>query len=133
FTITGQQMYFPYRDLQDTIMMVERMEAFGRPVQLTEIGVSSGPSKQSVLDGSLGLPTEPYVWHRPWDEELQADWMEGVYTLAYSTPWIQAANWFGFVARPSWLPHGGLVRDAQGEPKAIFPRMKALQQAWRAA
>ena len=133
FTITGQQMYFPYRDLQDTILMIERMEDFGRPVQLTEVGVTSGPSKQTVLDGSLGVPTEPYVWHRPWDEELQADWMEGVYTLAYSKPWIEAANWYDFVDGPSWLPNGGLVRDAQGEPKAIFHRLKALQEAWRAA
>src|SRR5690606_13315015 len=112
FTITGQQMYFPYRHLQDTITMVERMEAFGRPVQLTKIGVSYGPSKQSVLDGWLCLPTEQYVWDRPWDEELQADWMEGVYTLAYSKPWIEAANWYDFVDGPSWLPNGGLVRDA---------------------
>src|SRR5690606_1596807 len=113
FTITGQQMYFPYRDLQDTIMMVERMEAFGRPVQLTEVGTSSYPSQQTVLDGSLGVPTEPHVWHRPWDEELQADWMEGVYTLAYSKPWIEAANWYDFVDGSSWIKNGGFVRDAQ--------------------
>ena len=56
FTITGQQMYFPYRDLQDTIILIERLEKFGRPVQLTEIGASSGPTKDSINTGQLGMP-----------------------------------------------------------------------------
>jgi GH35 family endo-1,4-beta-xylanase len=133
FTITGQQMYFPYRDLQDIVVLLERYESFGRPVQLTEVGVTSGPSRQTVLDGSLGLPTEPHPWHRPWDEDLQADWMEGVYTLAYSKPWIEAANWYDFVDGPSWIDNGGFVRDVQGDRKPIFHRLKALQEEWRAA
>ena len=130
FTITGQQMYFPYRDLQDTIVLIERFEQFGRPVQLTEVGASSGPSRRSVLDGSLDFPTEPYIWHRPWDEELQADWLEGLYTLAYSKPWIEACNWYDFLDGVSWLPNGGLVRDAQGEPKPAFHRLLKLKQEW---
>ena len=71
FTITGQQMYFPYRDLSDTILLIERFEEFGRPVQLTEVGTSSGPTKDSINSGQLDLPTEPYIWHRQWDQELQ--------------------------------------------------------------
>ena len=129
FTITGQQMYFPYRDLQDIVVLLERYEAFGRPVQLTEVGVTSGPSRETVLDGSLGLPTEPYAWHRPWDEDLQADWLEGVYTLAYSKPWVEAANWYDFLDGPSWIKNGGLVRPP-GEPKAAFHRLRALQEEW---
>ncbi len=130
FTITGQQMYYPYRDLQDIVMLVERFEGFGRPVQLTEVGASSGPSRRSVDDGSLDFPTEPYPWHRPWDEELQADWMEGLYTLAYSKPWMEAVNWYDFLDGQAWIKNGGLVRDAQGERKPVFHRLKALQEGW---
>ncbi len=132
FTITGQQMYFPYRDLQDIVVLLERYQAFGRPVQITEAGATSGPSRQTVLDGTLGLPAEPYAWHRPWDDELQADWLEGLYTLAYSKPWIEAANWYDFLDGPSWIKNGGFVRDAQGERKPIFHRLQALQQQWGA-
>ncbi len=132
FTITGQQMYFPYRDLQDIVVLVERYEQFGRPVQLTEVGASSGPSKRSVFDESLDFPTEPYPWHRPWDEELQADWMEGLYTLAYSKPWIEACNWYDFLDGQAWIKNGGLVSNAQGERKPVFHRLKALQEQWNA-
>ncbi len=132
FTITGQQMYFPYRDLQDTILLIERLEKFGRPVQLTEVGASSGPTKASVNNGQLDFPDEPYIWHRPWDEELQADWLEGVYTLAYSKPWIEAVNWYDFVDPHSWIKNGGVLRSPAGEKKASFERLINLQAKWKA-
>ncbi|HRS91568.1 MAG TPA: endo-1,4-beta-xylanase [Candidatus Marinimicrobia bacterium] len=131
FTITGQQMYFPYRDLQDTIILIERLEKFGRPVQLTEIGASSGPTKDSINTGQLGMPTEPYVWHRHWDEELQADWLEGIYTLAYSKPWIEAANWYDFVDPYAWIKTGGLLRSPNGERKAAWQRLLKLKEQWK--
>ncbi len=132
FTLTGQQMYFPYRDLQDILLMVERYRAFGRPVQLTEIGASSGPSDKTVKLGTVPLPTEPYPWHRPWDEELQADWAEAVYTLAYAQPYVEAVNWYDFVDGHDWIDNGGLVRDGRGAPKPIFERLKKLRAEWKA-
>jgi endo-1,4-beta-xylanase len=130
FTITGQQMYFPHRDLQDIAIMLERYEQFGRPVQLTEVGATSGPSDRSVRLGTVNMPTDPYVWRRHWDEELQADWMESIYTIAYSKPWIEAANWYDYEDSYAWIPNGGLVRSRHGEKKAIYHRMLKLQQEW---
>lgn len=131
FNITGQQMYFPYRDLTDTIILIERLEKFGRPVQLTEVGASSGPTANSIYTGRLPLPTEPYVWHRPWDEDLQADWIEGMYKLAYSKPWIEAINWYDFVDPYAWIKNGGLLASPQGEKKAGYDRLLKLQQSWK--
>jgi hypothetical protein len=130
FTLIGQQMYFPYRDLQDTIMLVERFEEFGKPVQLSEVGCPGGPTERSVKLGTVGFPDEPYVWHRPWDEELQADWLEGIYTLAYSKPWIEACNWFDFVDPHSYLDNGGLIKSPKGEPKAAFERLVKMRERW---
>ena len=131
FTITGQQMYFPYRDLSDTILLVERLEEFGRPVQLTEVGASSGPTKDSVNTGWLDFSEEPYIWHRPWDQELQADWLEGLYTLAYSKPWIEAVNWYDFADPNSFIKTGGLLSSSKGEPKAAYQRLEKLQKKWK--
>jgi len=131
FTITGQQMYFPYRDLSDTILLIERFEKFGRPVQLTEVGCSSGPTRDSVLSDRLGIPEEPFIWHRHWDQELQADWLEGLYTMAYSKSWIEAVNWYDFVDPHSFIINGGLLESPQGEKKAAFERLKNLQDRWR--
>lgn len=133
FTITGQQMYFPYRDLQDTILLIERFEEFGRPVQLTEVGSSSGPTRESINIGWLEMPTEPYIWHRHWDQELQADWLEGLYTLAYAKPWVEAVNWYDFVDPHSWIKTGGLLESRQGEKKAAYHRLLGLRDRWRAA
>jgi endo-1,4-beta-xylanase len=132
YTITGQQMYFPYRDLADTIILVERLEQFGRPVQLTEVGASSGPSLDSINSGKLPISNEPYIWHRPWDEELQADWMEWMYTLAYSKPYIEAINWYDFVDPFSWIPTGGFLRSPKGEKRAVFDRLMKLKERWKA-
>ncbi len=131
FTITGQQLYFPYRDLQDTIVLIEKLEKFNRPVQLTEVGASSGPSKDSIMTGRLGLPEEPYIWHGHWTQELQADWLEGLYTLAYSKSWIEAVNWYDFVDPFAWIKQGGLIESPKGEPKLAYERLLKLQKEWK--
>jgi len=131
YTISGVQMYFPYRDLQDTIIHIERFEQFGRPVQLTEIGASSGPSKRSVVLETLPISDEPYLWHRGWDPELQADWVEGIYTLAYSKPWIEAANWYDLDDDHAWIKNGGLITSPDSKRKPAFYRLKKLQNEWQ--
>ena len=130
FDITGIQMYFPYRDLADTFMLIEKFESLGKPIQLTEVGASSGPTDESVKNGKLQISEEPYVWHRPWDEELQADWAEGVYTFAYSRSLVEAANWYDFVDPFHWIPNGGLLRSPKGERKAAWDRLLRLKKRW---
>lgn len=131
FTISGQQMYFPYRDLQDIIISLERFEQFGKPLQVTEVGVSSGPTKELINSGLLSMPNEPYIWHRHWDQDLQAEWVEGLYSLAYSKPWIEAINWYDFVDPHSWLKGGGLLESPKGERKEVFRRIIDLQKKWK--
>jgi endo-1,4-beta-xylanase len=130
FDLTGIQMYFPYRDLADTFLLIEKFESIGRRIQLTEVGASSGPSDDSVKSGKLPITFEPYPWHRPWDEELQADWMEGMYTFAYSRPLVEAINWYDFVDPYSWIPNGGFLRSPKGEPKAVVDRLMKLKSEW---
>ncbi len=131
YDIAGVQMYFPYRDLADTIVLIEKFATLGKTIQLTEVGASSGPSEQSIKNGTLGFPTEPYAWHRHWDEELQAEWLEGLYTLAYSKPYIEAVNWYDFVDPYSWIKNGGLLRSPKGEKKAAFECLAQLQAQWK--
>jgi len=130
FTLIGQQMYFPYRDLQDCIVYVERFEQFHKLLHISEIGVSSGPSNDSVMSGKVRFPREPYPWHRPWDEELQADWTEAMYTLAYSKPFITGCVWHDFVDTDAYLDNGGLLRSFKGEPKPVYDRLAALERQW---
>jgi endo-1,4-beta-xylanase len=131
FTVLAQQMYFPYRDLQDIVVFLERFQEFKKPFQLSEVGAPAGPSEYSIKTGRSSFPKEPHIWRRPWDEELQADWLEGIFTLAYSKPWIEAANWFDFADPYFYIENGGILRSPKGEKKAGFERLSRLLDRWK--
>ena len=129
FEVVGVQMYFPQRTLADIIRHVERFAAFGKPVYITEIGTSSGPTRQDILLGDMEVPEAPYDWHRPWDEDLQADWLEQIYTIFYSKPYIHNISWYDFADFRTFIPNGGLIR-VDGTRKRSFHRMKEMLASW---
>ncbi len=129
FDVLGIQIYFPQRDLSDIARLLERFAVFGKPLYITEIGTAAGPTKGSISTGQASTPREPYAWHRPWDEELQADWLEQVYTLYYSRPQIKAINWYDFSDFRPFITNGGLVRE-DSSPKRSFYRLKDLLASW---
>lgn len=131
FNILGVQVYFPDRDLADISLIIEKFGNLGKPVYITEAGVTSGPTRRSVELGTLGLPSESYAWHRPWDESLQAQWVEDLYTLAYSKPFVHAISWYDFVDPYSWIPDGGLLASPDGTKKQAFHRLARLQKQWK--
>ncbi len=129
YEVLGIQIYFPRRDLSDIVRLLERFETFGKPIYITEIGVTSyGINRQAVADPTR-MAEEPYEWHRYWDEELQADWLEQVYTLYYSRPAIKAVNWYDFSDFRPFIMNGGLVRE-DCSTKQSFERMKQLLASW---
>jgi hypothetical protein len=72
----------------------------------------------------------PYEWHRHWDEELQADWLEYIFSYAYSKPDIEAANWYDFVDPFAFLNKGGLLRSVNGDEKSAVDRLLKLKEKW---
>jgi endo-1,4-beta-xylanase len=131
FNLLGQQMYFPYRDLQDIFVLLERMEEFGIPVQLSEIGTPGGVTEYSIKTGRSKFPEEPPAWRRPWDEENHADWLEALYRYGYSRQAIEGVHWFDFVDPYSYQENGGLLRSPEGEKKAAYFRLQNLQNQWK--
>jgi len=129
FDTLGIQVYFGYRDLSDIMRMLERFEKFGKPIAITEIGATSGPTFETVVDRSMGISEKPYDWHRAWDEELQADWLEQVYRLYYSKSNIKAISWYDFSNFRPFIVNGGLVTE-KCEPKLSFFRLKELLTQW---
>lgn len=127
FDILEQQMYYPYRDLQDSILMIEKLAALGKPMQISEIGCPGGPTNRSVKLDTVKIPNEPYLWHQPWDEHIQANWLEDIYTLIFSKPYIHAGNWFDFVDPYSYMENGGLLRSPEGEKKEAYIRFEQLK------
>lgn len=133
FDITGQQLYFQYtnRDLADNIRMTERLKKYGRPVQITEIGTTAGPTRETIMSGEFELPQLPFSWHRHWDDELQADWMEQIYTIFYAKDWVEAINWYDFADPYSFIDNGGFLKSPSGPERPIYNRLKSLQRQWK--
>ncbi len=131
FDILEQQMYFPYRDLQDSILMIEKLSTLGKPMQISEIGCPGGPTNRSVKLETVNITDEPYLWHHPWNEHTQANWMEAIYTLIFSKSFIKAGNWFDFVDPYSYLQNGGLLRSPEGDRKEAYYRLETLKNKWK--
>ncbi len=129
FDILGIQVYFPERDLSDIVRMLERMEKFNKPIYITEMGASSGPTKEMIASGEMKLPGQPYDWHRYWDEELQADWLEKVYSIYFSRPSIKAINWYDFSDFRPHIKNGGLIRE-NSTTKKSYMKLKDLLTSW---
>jgi GH35 family endo-1,4-beta-xylanase len=127
FEVIGLQMYYPARDMFEIDRHLEMFCRLGKPVHITELGVSS--SVEPRARGDIKTPS-PRYWHiRPWSESEQADWIEAYYTICYAKPEIEALTWWDF-CDPAFIPHGGLV-DENLRPKEAYPRLKGLIEGWR--
>ncbi|MFZ2324336.1 MAG: endo-1,4-beta-xylanase [Ignavibacteriaceae bacterium] len=130
FDIIGAQVYFVHRTLTEALQSIERYEGMGKTVQLAEIGSPSYGITQEFTEAEEDFSQKPYEWHRHWDEELQADWLESIFTYAYSKKYIEAANWYDFVDPFGFLKKGGILRSPKGEKKAAFDRLILLKNKW---
>jgi endo-1,4-beta-xylanase len=132
FDIIGLQVYYAYYSAADAIKNIERFKLFNKSVQLSEVGAPSAGIKLEFCDTiPEDLSGVPYDWHRYWDEELQADWLENIFTYAYSQNFIEGANWYDFIDPHSFLIKGGLLKSPDGEKKAAYYRLKKLQSDWK--
>lgn len=125
FEIVGLQMYYPEYDLLEIDRMLDRYARLGRPIHITEMGCASTPG----IDPQAQRKKAAAGWHGPWTEEMQADWVQSVYTLFYSKPYIEAVSWWDLADAVSFWPYGGLLRGDLS-PKPSYERLLALRREW---
>jgi GH35 family endo-1,4-beta-xylanase len=127
YEAVGLQLYDPSRDMLETERQIERFFVLGKPIHITELGISS--SSEAVPSGEISQPNRN-VWHgAEWTEQIQADWAEQFYTLCYSKPEVQAITWWDF-SDPAFIPHGGFVKPDY-TPKQCYERLLKLIAGWR--
>ncbi len=126
FEIIGMQLYYPNQDMFEINRLLERFSQLGKLIHITELGVSSNTTRAT----NTPFPDPPGLWHAPWSEHVQADWVEQFYTLCYSKPYIQAVTWWDLADGGFW-PHGGLLRS-DFSPKLAYLRLTTLQKRWLA-
>lgn len=78
-----------------------------------------------------GHPRETQsVWHRDWDEQLQADWLEQMFIVCMSKEYVEEFCWWDVADyEDSYFPWGGLM-DKNYNPKVSYERLRALVKRW---
>ncbi|HEV2293456.1 MAG TPA: endo-1,4-beta-xylanase [Tepidisphaeraceae bacterium] len=131
FETLGLQLYYPSYDVFEIDRMLQRHFVIGKPIHITEMSTSAKPGQdpESMRPKSATPP-----WHgEAWNETLQADWLEAMFTLCYSHPQIEVAQWWDLadVGGHFW-PHGGLLNKDMS-PKESFHRLLRIQKDWGVA
>ena len=110
----------PAIDLFRFATVLERYAQLGKPIHISEISAPS--SNRAELDSSY--------WHAPANPETQADYLEGVFTIAYGNPHVSAINWWDFYDEHAFAESGGLF-NSEFSPKPSYLRLKELLTSWR--
>ena len=105
-------------DLVGISDILDQYMCFGKPILVSEF---SAPSVQAP--GSAW-------WHRPWDEETQAEYVEEFYTIAFSKPLVHGITWsWGICDSDAFIVSGGLLDDSLN-PKPAYFALKNLLSSW---
>ncbi len=131
YEAVGLQYYHSGRDLLEFERNLESFKGFGRPIHITELGISSSPEfKRETEWWGGGVGGAKMVWHGDrFTEDNQAQWVEWLYKIAFSKPYVQAITWWDFMD-PGFIPNGGYLR-ADLTPKPSYERLLAMQTKWR--
>ncbi len=115
------------RDLFQLSCMLDKFSTLGRPLFITAIGA---PSRNTVdpNDRSEGRldPNQAGRWRRAWDPQLQAEWMEAVYHMALSKPYVESLSWSSLADIHPTLPGGGLLDDVL-RPKPAYEKLLEMR------
>lgn len=130
FEAIGLQIYYPNEDMFEINRLIERFGALGKTIHITELGTPSASRRDSNSQMEQEIARDKGLWHNPWTEAGQADWIEQFYTICYSKPYIEAITWWDFADVGHFWAHGGLLRPDL-TPKASFYRLKALINHWQ--
>ena len=115
------------RDLFQLSSMLDKFSTLGRPVFLTAVGV---PGRASPDIGNTVDPSQGGRWRKPWDQQLQADWMEAVYQMAFSKPFVESIAWANLADLQPTLPGGGLLDDML-RAKPSFQRLQLMREKYK--
>jgi hypothetical protein len=120
------------RDLFQFSSMLDKFSTLGRPLFLTSLGVPgrASPDLHDRSEGKLD-PILAGKWKRPWDPELQADWLAAAYRIALSKPYIESIAWGNLADINPSLPAGGLLDDML-KPKPAFARLQEMREQFHA-
>jgi hypothetical protein len=108
------------RDMMQISSILDCFAPIAKPLHITDVEIP-GTSGQGLFN-----PDIAGLWHRPWDQTAQSQWLERFYRIALSKPFVEAVNYGNFSdADGGVIASSGLVTDAF-EPKESHTSLKRL-------
>jgi GH35 family endo-1,4-beta-xylanase len=112
---TGDKEGPPAMDLFTFSRILDKYSELGKPIYITEISVPSSFNDSWRIG----------CWHGGWDEQTQAEWLKGFYSICFSKPFVTAVSWWDANDRNSFITDGGLL-DENNRPKEAYDTLKNL-------
>jgi len=132
FDAFGFQMYmgvpvdgYYVRDLLQISSLMDEFVTLGKPLHVSACQVPSDVTAdpRDAWGGQLSV-AKAGQWHQPWNQRLQAEWLQAFYRIALSKPYVESVTWRDLADTPGhYLPHGGLCRENL-DPKLIFHELR---------
>ncbi len=110
------------RDMMQISSLLEYLSVFGKPLYITGVEIPShngeGPYDPRVAG----------IWHREWEPQRQAAWLEQFTAIGLSKPLVESMIYGNLADHPeSVVAHSGLL-DSQFEPKDAFRTFTRLRE-----
>ncbi len=114
------------RDMLEISSMLDKLGIYGKTIHLTGVQV---PSASDPRDSSDTMGASGY-WHEPWSVDIQSQWLENFYKIAFSKPFVDTVTWQDLAdKKDSMLTAGGLT-TADLVAKPAFDKLVYLKQQW---
>lgn len=114
----------PGMHIRDMMQISSRLDCFAQVAKPVHISGLAVPETVSEEEGSCGG-----TWHQPWNQEVQADWVDQMYRIALGKSFIQSITWSYLADCPSMeIPSAGLLSSKLYPKKALLV-LARLQKA----
>lgn len=110
---------YRFRDLLQVSSLIDRLASLGKPIQLTSVSVPSAP-----IGGGQ--------WRKPWDEQRQGKWLDGLMRVSLSRPYVDCASIQLLDDEDAAVSTAGVLAKG-GEPRAAFGALANLRSEFSGA
>ena len=119
FGLGNDGMYV--RDMFQISSLLDVFVKLGKPLHITAVQVPS----DTIVSGKDGETDDVHaidggIWHEPWSERIQAQWLQQFLEIALSKPFVETVSWHSLADHSKQtVPNGGLLSSGL-TPKAAY-------------
>ena len=122
------------RDMFQISSLLDQFAKLGKPLHISAVEVPSGlGTGKGDGDGGDALVADGGVWHEPWSEKVQSEWLRCLLEVALSKAYVETVSWRTLADYGSQdVPLGGLLKSNLA-PKAAYNELLAIRKVLMSA